>query len=203
MTRLTAQREAELIAAAQAGDVAARNALVESLLPTIRYIAHRYQRKGWQGDDLISVGALGAMRAIEAFDTTHGCRLTTLAQRCIVGQVQDFLRDEQPKGYRKKKGRHPSIYSMEIATRDDPRFIDPADTSDAQLRDRRESEQHAAAWLDRKLNHREAHVMRRHVIEGCPQHQIASELGVSPARVSHIVTDAKRQLRRCAHELIA
>lgn len=85
-----------LIAAAQQGDVSARDALVEGNLRLVHSIAQRYRGRGFDADDLFQVGAMGLIKAIEKFDLTYDVAFSTYAVPLIIGEIRRYLREDQP-----------------------------------------------------------------------------------------------------------
>jgi RNA polymerase sigma-B factor len=83
----------ELIGAYRAGDVAARDQLVDRYLPLVRNIASRYSGRGEPLEDLIQVGSIGLVLSIERFDVDRGVKFTTYAVPTIVGEIQRHFRD--------------------------------------------------------------------------------------------------------------
>ena len=83
----------ELIGAYRAGDDSARDQLVEQYLPLVRNIASRYSGRGEPLEDLIQVGSIGLVLAIERFDVDRGVKFTTYAVPTIVGEIQRHFRD--------------------------------------------------------------------------------------------------------------
>ncbi len=83
----------ELIGAYRAGDDAARDKLVEQYLPLVRNIASRYSGRGEPLEDLIQVGSIGLVLAIQRFDVDRGVKFTTYAVPTIVGEIQRHFRD--------------------------------------------------------------------------------------------------------------
>ncbi len=75
------------------GDEHARDELVEMMLPWVRRVAMRYSNRGQDVDDLVQVGSLGLVKAIERFDFSRGVRLTTFAEPNVTGEIKRFFRD--------------------------------------------------------------------------------------------------------------
>jgi RNA polymerase sigma-B factor len=75
------------------GDVAARQALAERMLPLVRRLAHRYAGRGEALDDLVQVGSLGLLKAIDRFDVSRDLRLSTFAVPTILGEIKRHFRD--------------------------------------------------------------------------------------------------------------
>ncbi len=91
--RLDDEQIAQLITQAQSGDVGARNKIVESFVPLIRHIAHKYlANKNVEEGDLVSYGVIGLMQAIETFDPSRGVKLQTHASNRIHGEIKDSFR---------------------------------------------------------------------------------------------------------------
>lgn len=87
--------ELELIRRAQAGDIAARNELVEGLLPFVMCQARLRHRSGPRADltDSFQAGCLGVLRAIESFNPAKGCRLITYAGAHIHRAIENHRLD--------------------------------------------------------------------------------------------------------------
>lgn len=75
------------------GDVQARDRLVEQHLPLVRALARRYAGRGEQLDDLVQVGSIGLIKAIDRFELDRGVELTTYAVPTIVGELKRHFRD--------------------------------------------------------------------------------------------------------------
>jgi RNA polymerase sigma-B factor len=74
-------------------DQAARDQLVEENLPLVRAISRRYAGKGEPLDDLVQVGSIGLIKAIDRFDLDRGVELRTYAVPTIVGEIKRHFRD--------------------------------------------------------------------------------------------------------------
>lgn len=75
------------------GDLHARDELVDMMLPWVRRVAMRYSNRGQETDDLVQVGSVGLLKAIERFDFDRGVRLTTFAEPNVTGEIKRFFRD--------------------------------------------------------------------------------------------------------------
>jgi RNA polymerase sigma-B factor len=75
------------------GDLAARDELVEHGLPLVRALARRYAGKGEAFDDLVQVGCLGLLKAIDRFDDDAGHRFVSFAVPNITGEIKRHFRD--------------------------------------------------------------------------------------------------------------
>lgn len=76
------------------GDQAARDALVVELIPLVRSLALRYAGRGESLEDLVQVGSVGLIKAIDRFDPERGAELTTYAVPTILGEIQRHFRDK-------------------------------------------------------------------------------------------------------------
>ena len=87
-------RTEELIAAAQAGDRAASEALVTENAGLIWSVAKRFLGRGAEAEDLYQLGCLGFLKAVEGFDLGFGTQFSTYAVPKIAGEIRRFLRDD-------------------------------------------------------------------------------------------------------------
>jgi RNA polymerase sigma-B factor len=76
------------------GDLAAREQLIKQSMPLVRVLARRYASQGEQMEDLIQIGAIGLIKAIDRFDLGRGVTLHTYAATMIVGELKRHFRDE-------------------------------------------------------------------------------------------------------------
>lgn len=84
---LSAKRERECLLAMKKGDVNAKNELIEHNLRLVAHIIKKYYSSSVQQDDLISIGTIGLIKAINTFDPDKGTRLATYAARCIENEI--------------------------------------------------------------------------------------------------------------------
>lgn len=90
----TAQRDLALLRRyRELGDEGARDELVERMLPLVRRLAARFANRGQELDDLVQVGCVGLLKAIERFDPARGVRLMTFAEPTISGEIKSHFRD--------------------------------------------------------------------------------------------------------------
>jgi RNA polymerase sigma-B factor len=75
------------------GDLAAREQLIEQYMSLVRSLARRYSYRGEQLDDLVQIGAIGLIKAIDRFDVNRGVELTTYATPNIIGEIKRHFRD--------------------------------------------------------------------------------------------------------------
>src|SRR5216117_3927433 len=75
------------------GDLAAREQLIEAHMSLVRSLARRYSYRGEQLEDLVQIGAIGLIKAIDRFDVNRGVELTTYATPNIIGEIKRHFRD--------------------------------------------------------------------------------------------------------------
>src|ERR1700694_5417982 len=76
------------------GDLAAREHLIERYMSLVRSLARRYSYRGEQLEDLVQIGAIGLIKAIDRFDIDRGVELTTYATPNIIGEIKRHFRDK-------------------------------------------------------------------------------------------------------------
>lgn len=88
------QTTMSLIARAKKGDEAAKQLLLEHNMPLIKSIAKRYRNKQTEYEDLIQLGSLGFVKAVNHFDEQYQVRFSTYAVPMIAGEIKRFIRDD-------------------------------------------------------------------------------------------------------------
>lgn len=89
---LTSEEETEILEKLANGDESVRQTLVERNLRLVVYIAKKFENTGVGLEDLISIGTIGLMKAINTFNTDKNIKLATYASRCIENEILMFLR---------------------------------------------------------------------------------------------------------------
>ena len=92
---LSPEEESYYLQKAKAGDLSARNILVEYSLRLVAHIVKKYQTGNRSTEDLISIGTIGLIKAINTYDTDKGSKLVTYASRCIENELLMRLRQER------------------------------------------------------------------------------------------------------------
>ena len=91
---LSQEETLELIIKAKEGENDAKERLISENLPLIKSIVRRYKNKLVDYDDLIQLGTLGLIKAINNFNTSYGVRFSTYAVPMIAGEIKRFIRDD-------------------------------------------------------------------------------------------------------------
>lgn len=90
---LTAKEEREYLERFQNGDMEARSKLIEHNLRLVAHIIKKYYSSQSDQDDLVSIGTIGLIKAVNTFDSSKGIRLSSYAARCIENEVLMFFRN--------------------------------------------------------------------------------------------------------------
>lgn len=194
---LSRQEEAQALAAMQAGDETARARLIEHNLRLVAHVVRKYTVPGLTQDDLVSVGTLGLIKAVNTYKSDAKTPLSTYAARCIENEVLMQLRAA-------KKRRNDVSLTDPIGMDgegNDISFQDILGTPGNMVEDaaiRRINMQQVRAAL-KKLPQRERAVleMRYGLLGGRPllQHEVASKMGISRSYISRIETHAIALIR--------
>ena len=194
---LSRQEEAQALAAMQAGDETARARLIEHNLRLVAHVVRKYTVPGLTQDDLVSVGTLGLIKAVNTYKSDAKTPLSTYAARCIENEGLMQLRAA-------KKRRNDVSLTDPIGMDgegNDISFQDILGTPGDMVEDaaiRRINMQQVRAAL-KKLPQRERAVleMRYGLLGGRPllQHEVASKMGISRSYISRIETHAIALIR--------
>lgn len=186
---LSAQEERECLLRMQSGDKAARAKLIEHNLRLVAHIIKKYYADQNDQDDLISIGTIGLIKAIDSFDAGKGIRLSSYAARCVENEILMFFRS-------KKKNAQDISINEPIDTDKDGNtltLIDTMATEDHIIDDldvKLKSEQ-LRRFLYHALSQRERTIimLRYGLYGGKPlaQREVADRLGISR---SYVVTTA-------------
>ena len=86
------EEESELVSQMMQGDESVKNSLIEHNLRLVVYISRRFENTGVDSDDLISVGTIGLIKAVNSFNADKNIKLATYASRCIENEILMHLR---------------------------------------------------------------------------------------------------------------
>ncbi len=89
---LERQAEDDAIRRAENGDESARKLLIEHNLRLVVYISKRFENTGINIEDLISIGTIGLIKAVNTFNSSKNIKLATYASRCIENEILMYLR---------------------------------------------------------------------------------------------------------------
>ena len=92
---LSAEEERQCIERMAQGDLSARETLIEHNLRLVAHIARKYAKAGRDCDDLISIGAIGLIKAVTTYDPTKGVALSSYASRCVENEILMSIRVER------------------------------------------------------------------------------------------------------------
>lgn len=92
---LTEDEERHYLALSAAGDLEARNILVERNLRLVAHIMKKYYAQTSDQEDLISIGTVGLIKGITTFDASKGARLATYAARCVENEILMYFRSQR------------------------------------------------------------------------------------------------------------
>jgi len=84
---LSAKEEQELVERMQQGDEKARNLLIEHNLRLVAHLAKKFDTSNHDSEDLISIGTIGLIKAVERYTPNKGTKLATFAARCIDNEM--------------------------------------------------------------------------------------------------------------------
>lgn len=90
---LSQEETLSLIKKAQEGDNDAKTLLLDNNIPLIKSIVRRYINKQIEHDDLMQLGTLGFIKAVNNFDVGYGVKFSTYAVPMIAGEIKRFIRD--------------------------------------------------------------------------------------------------------------
>lgn len=198
---LTSGEEAEYIRLLREGtDDEARQAkemLIERNLRLVAHIAKKYQNVDEDMEDLISIGCIGLIKAIDTFDAGKG-RLATYACRCIDNELLMLLRSKkkisrevslfEPIGQDKEGN---EIHLLDIIEQQQPDIVESMELSG--------NLQKLCGLMQQVLTDRERQILTlRYGLNGCQevtQNEIGARLGISRSYVSRIEKKALQKLR--------
>lgn len=195
---LSAAQETVYLRQYQNGDMHARNILIERNLRLVAHIVKKYMNSGKETDEMISVGIVGLVKAVNTYNFEKGSRLATYAARCIDNELLMLMRGDR------KLSREVSLYDpigtdkegneitlLSILEHEDEDIIDQLD--------KKQSLRKLSKILSKVLTPREYFVViRRYGLYGhheTTQRELAEQLNISRSYVSRIEKKALEKLR--------
>jgi RNA polymerase sporulation-specific sigma factor len=92
---LPKDEEQRLFQLCRQGDMSARGKLIEHNLRLVAHIVKKYYTTHKEQDDLISIGTIGLIKAIDSFDVTNGARFATYAGKCLQNEILMYFRSQK------------------------------------------------------------------------------------------------------------
>lgn len=193
---LSAEEERRYLALAQAGDLEARNILIERNLRLVSHIMKKYYAQTADQEDLISIGTIGLIKGISTFDSSKGARLATYAARCVENEILMYFRAQ-------RKSAQDVSLSDYIDTNADgsPLELMEVVAEDGDLLEQvasREAARQLRRVMDTCLTEQERQViLLRYGLEGPAkrQREVADITGLSRSYISRIEKRALEKLR--------
>ena len=194
---LTEEEEKYYLARSAAGDLEARNILVERNLRLVAHIMKKYYAQGGDQEDLISIGTIGLIKGISSFDPSKGARLATYAARCVENEILMHFRSQR------KSSQDVSLSDcIESGSDGAPLELMDVVSDDCDLLEMvttRESVEQLRRALDRCLTDQERMVVQlRYGLDGNTpkrQREVAQLCGISRSYASRIEKRALEKLR--------
>ena len=95
---LSKEKESEYLSLCKQGDLEARNKLIEHNLRLVAHIVRKYYTANKNTEDLISVGTIGLIKAVDSFNNSNGTRFATYAAKCIQNEILMLFRSQKKLG---------------------------------------------------------------------------------------------------------
>ena len=197
---LSTKEEQQYLLAYKQGDLQARNVLIERNMRLVAHIVKKYHSAERDSEDLISIGTIGLIKAIDTFQIEKGIRLATYASCCIENELLMLFRSE------KKMGKDVSLSEPigsdkegnEICLLD---IIESEPVDVAEQMDTRENIRKLSIFMKEVLSEREQEILiLRYGLFGhkeMTQREIAERMHISRSYVSRIEKKALRKLKEC------
>ena len=200
---LTPEEETDCLCRLKNGEQGAKEELVLHNMRLVAHVAKKYVSSEEEQEDLISIGTIGLMKAVDSFRPEYGNKFATYAIRCVDNELLMHLRSK------KKQRKEVSMFEP-IGTDKEGnqiRLVDVLEFHDKNVADevtKREQMKKICTFMNDVLSEREAFIIRRRYgIGGNPeltQREIARALGISRSYVSRIEKRALEKLKKVISE---
>lgn len=196
---LSAKEEAYYLKKYKAGDLEAKNILIERNLRLVAHVVKKYQYVEEDVEDLISIGTIGLIKAVATFDIDKGNRLGTYASRCIDNELLMMFRQK------KKSSKEVSLYEPIGTDKEgnEIHLLDIIENDTASVTDQltlKEDTKKIYESMEKYLKEREKEVIKMryglYQKEELTQREIAKKLGISRSYVSRIEKSALQKMRK-------
>ena len=189
--------EAEAFRAAREGNTEARQRLILHNLRLVSHIVRKYYATARNQEDLVSIGTIGLVKAVDSFKIDNGARFATYAAKCIQNEILMHFRAQ-----RKLNAEVSMNETIDVDRDGNPLTYTDVISSEENLAEevmRQVESERAMALIRTRLDERERQVIRlRFGFDGSPaltQREIAVKLGISRSYVSRIEKAAIEKLR--------
>lgn len=199
---LSAEKERECLERCAAGDLEARNTLVEHNLRLVAHIIKKYYTQSADQEDLISIGTIGLIKAVNTFRPDRGIKLATYASRCIENEILMYFRAQ-----RKVQGEVSLSDALDTGAEGDALYLGDVvgedDTMLEELQDK-DNRRLLRRLIAEKLTPREADILRRRYgLDGRlpqTQKQVAAHYNISRSYISRIEKKALGKLEEALRD---
>ena len=193
------EQESECLKKMKNGDLEARNELIERNMRLVAHVAKKYQNPEDEMEDLISIGTIGLIKAVETYKEDYGSRLATYAARCIDNELLMHFRAK------KKTSKEVSLYEPIRTDKEgnEIQLLDVVVSEDEDVVELLEQDRKVRRLneiIPQTLSGRELFIIiNRYGLYGkktMTQREIARKLGISRSYVSRIEKRAIEKLRQ-------
>ena len=194
---LSADEERECFARMKEGDEKARERLINCNLRLVAHIVKKYYTNSRDQEDLISIGTIGLIKAIDSYNVNNGTRFATYAGKCLQNEILRYFRSQKKTACESSindtieldRDGNPLTYIDVISVEDN--IVDEID-----LKSKREM---IAQAVKHKLSARERKIITlRYGLDNTPpitQREVAQRLGISRSYVSRIEKSALEKIK--------
>ena len=194
---LSASKEKELLIKMKKGDSEARTTLIEHNLRLVSHIIKKYYANYDEQEDLVSIGTIGLIKAIDSFDCDKGVRLATYAARCVENEILMYFRAKK-----KEAGNLSVNEPIDTDSEGEPLTIIDTIYCDDTISDDNDLKNKTRAlyrFVEEIEDDREREIIiRRYGLynqKELTQREIAAEMGISRSYVSRIEKRVLEQLK--------
>ena len=195
---LSKEEESECFELCRQGSIEARDKLIEHNLRLVAHVVRKYYTANKNTDDLISVGTIGLIKAVDTFNNSCGTRFATYAAKCIQNEILMLFRSQ------KKLGCEVSLNdTIDVDKDGNPlTYLDIISVEDtiAEDIDKKIQINKAITYIRDNLDEREKQilVMRYGLGNTCayPQREVARILGISRSYVSRIEKSCLEKIKK-------